>query len=90
MPRSQFVLCPYFSQIGDGICQDENNVDICLYDGGDCGLTEINVTHCSECKCISPDDEFDPCPEGDRIGDGACNLSNNNTVCSFDGGDCSR
>ena len=90
MPRSPFVLCPYYYKIGDGICQDENNVDLCLYDGGDCCLVEVTTTQCTECKCVSEEDEIDPCPLGGKIGDGACNLSNNNTICSFDGGDCSR
>ena len=87
---SPHVLCHHYAQIGDGICQDENNVDLCMYDGGDCCLAELNSAQCTECHCISEEDEFDPCPEGDRISDGACNLSNNKTICSFDGGDCSR
>ena len=53
-------------------------------------FVNVNTTQCTGCKCFSAEDEFDPCPEGDRIGDGGCNLSNNNTVCSYDGGDCSR
>ena len=61
-----------------------------MYDGGDCCLAVVNTTQCTECKCISEEDEFDPCPLGGKIGDGACDLSNNNTICSFDGGDCSR
>ena len=61
-----------------------------MYDGGDCCLPEMNTTQCKICKCISLEKVFDPCPEGDRIGDGTCDLSNNNTICSFDGGDCSR
>ena len=88
--RSPFVLCPYYHEIEDGICQDENNIEICLYDSGDCCLADVDTTQCIECRCISEEDEFDPCPLGGKIGDGACNLSNNNTICSFDGGDCSR
>ena len=67
----------------------ENNIDFCLFDGGDCCL-EVNMTHCKECNCIIAKDEFDPYPEGEKVGDGSCDLRNNNTVCSFDGGDCSR
>ena len=91
MPGIPYIgHCPIYAQIGDGICQDENNIDVCLYDGGDCCFAQVNISQCKECKCISIEDEFDPCPLGDRIGDGACNLSNNNTICSFDGGDCFR
>ena len=91
MPKTSYEgLCPNHVQIGDGFCQDENNIDVCLFDGGDCCLEELETAHCKGCICINAKDHFDPCPEGERIGDGACNLSNNNTVCSFDGGDCSR
>ena len=90
MTQSPHVLCPHHSKIGDGICQDENNIDLCLYDGGDCCLAEMNGTQCKECQCLSQEKVFDPCPKGDRIGDGICDLSNNNTICSFDGGDCSK
>ena len=83
------AICPNYAQIGDGICQDKNNKDVCFYDGGDCCLEELDTTQCNECKCFSKD-EFDPCPDGHKIGDGVCDLSNNKTVCSFDGGDCSR
>ena len=83
-------FCPLYAKIGDGICQDENNVDLCLYDSGDCCLAEVNTTQCTECRCISDKDEFDPCPLGSKIADGSCDLSNNNTICSFDGGDCSQ
>ena len=81
--------CPNYASIGDGICQDDNNVPICLYDNGDCCMKDIDTSQCKECLCHSLN-EFDPCLEGHKIGDGVCDLSNNNTICSFDGGDCSR
>ena len=82
--------CPNYAKIEDGLCQDENNVELCMFDGGDCCLSEVDTTQCSECQCHTEKDDFDPCPDGDKIGDGDCNVSNNNSVCSFDGRDCSR
>ena len=90
VPNVYEGFCPKYAQIGDGICQDENNIDLCLYDGGDCCLSELDTSQCTECSCLSNSTGYDPCPEGHKIGDGTCDLSNNNTVCSFDGGDCSR
>ena len=30
----------------------------------------------------------DPCPNYSKLGNGVCNLENNNAICSYDGGDC--
>ena len=45
---------PIFA-IGDGICDDQNNVPNCDYDGGDCCLsldTIITALYCETCKCL--------------------------------------
>ena len=90
MPKQPYQgHCPQHTLIGDGVCQDENNREICSNDGEDCCLEEVDITQCKECKCYSTD-VLDPCPDGHKIGNGVCDLSNNNTICSFDGGDCSR
>ena len=41
---------------GDGYCNDENNVNSCDYDGGDCCNNNNNIpgTLCSECPCLDP------------------------------------
>ena len=38
--------------IGDGMCDDENNISDCQYDGGDCCLDPINTQYCSVCECL--------------------------------------
>lgn len=87
--RSPYVLCPGYSNIGDGICNDGNNIEVCMYDGGDCCLRDLDKSQCTDCNCITEDD-FDPCPEAERIDDGNCDQMNNNTICSYDGGDCAK
>ena len=44
------------SWIGDGFCDDINNIQGCNYDGGDCceeSEVPINKHFCMECTCIS-------------------------------------
>ena len=38
------------TEIGDGICQDYNNAQLCDYDGGDCCLDEKG-SECCICEC---------------------------------------
>ena len=78
--------------IGDGLCEDENNVPQCDYDGGECcGI--VDKKHCKECKCKDP--SFGPpkrtFPDKcihEWIGDGLCEDENNVPECDYDGGDC--
>ena len=77
------MVCPLYKSIGNGICDEANNIYACLYDGGDCKDTQS----CTNLKCIE-DQSFDPCPEYELIGNGHCNEENYNFICSFDGGDC--
>ena len=54
-------------------------------------MTNLNKTSCSECKCKTEDEVFNPyliCPNYTAIGDGICHDENNNAVCQYDGGDC--
>ena len=38
--------------IGDGMCDDMNNNDPCLFDGGDCCLEVVVTDYCSDCLCL--------------------------------------
>ena len=80
--------------IGNGICEDDNNNEPCHYDGGDCCLTIADTDHsyytdywCIECLCH---ETIDCLVSLDLIGDGICNDESNNADCIFDGGDCCR
>ena len=68
--------------IGDGICDDLNNIRGCNYDGGDCCMTNGNFASCSQCECIVDT------PTNALIANGFCNDITNNAECSYDGGDC--
>ena len=83
------LICPIYTTIGDGVCNDENNTPVCQYDGGDCCLPNVNLTACTECQCIK-DVNFDPCPRHEQIADGQCNEENDNLICSYDEEDCLR
>jgi hypothetical protein len=37
--------------IGDGVCDDRQNVAECKYDGQDCCLTTMNTSFCEDCRC---------------------------------------
>ena len=49
--KSQPRDCPNPFYVGDGICDDENNIPECDYDLGDC-CTDPHQKYCKECKCI--------------------------------------
>ena len=68
-----FDPCPNHHKMGNGICDEENNNKLCLFDGRDCLPSYI----------------FDgQCPKFSQIGDGTCQEENNIEICLFDGGDC--
>jgi len=76
---------------GDGNCDDENNVDTCDYDGGDCCGPDVSKKYCIKCKCKDPN--YKPpkqpdCGNKDYKGDGNCDDNNNKESCEWDGGDC--
>ena len=70
----------------DGYCDDNNNIDICDYDGGDCCGDNVNTSYCYECTCKTGDGEY--CQFPNFVADGFCDDGNNKSVCDFDGGDC--
>jgi hypothetical protein len=37
--------------IGDGVCNDRQNIAECRYDGNDCCLSNKNTTFCEDCAC---------------------------------------
>ena len=39
--------------IGDGYCDDQNNVEGCQFDGGDCCIQPLVTDYCTECECHS-------------------------------------
>ena len=50
-------MCEYPERKGDGVCDDENNIYKCDYDGGDCCFPEQNPNPnwnetCNDCKCL--------------------------------------
>ena len=43
--------CLHHEWIGDGVCDDENNIPECDFDGGDC-CVDTEQQHCKVCECI--------------------------------------
>ncbi|CAM9340740.1 unnamed protein product [Ectocarpus sp. 13 AM-2016] len=90
--------------LGDGICDTSNNIEICGYDGGDCcectcgyDSTDVLDGSCSDFACVDPTAScFDESITVDMfencdvelLGDGYCQESNNNEICDYDFGDC--
>ena len=89
--------------IHNGYCDINNNNEGCLYDGGDCcectRIDDDDGSYSSFSLCVDPTaDCYDPtavtlmsnCSDGDIrvIGDGKCDIENNNENCGYDGGDC--
>ena len=71
--------------VGDGYCNDETNTIHCNFDGGDCCYSCKNEDFCSQCKCLTEneEEEFNP-----LIGNGFCNDETNIPECHHDGLDC--
>ena len=44
--------CAYPSWHADGYCDDVNNNEACLFDGGDCCGSNVNTDWCTECQCL--------------------------------------
>ena len=38
--------------VNDGFCDDMNNIEECIYDGGDCCGVNTNRRFCLNCECI--------------------------------------
>ncbi len=85
------------ASVEDGICNGNNNLELCGFDGGDCCLGYPQC-QCSgdECLCHTTGDNhcgngIADCPEHlDHrwIFDGVCDDDLNIEACSYDGGDC--
>lgn len=60
--------------INNGVCEDENNIEECDFDGKDCVLKN----------------KYSNCTFFDWINDGECDLINNNQECGYDGKDCEK
>ena len=86
--------------MGDGWCDEQNNVEECGYDDGDCcestcqedlayvcGDEPYDCVDPSACENIGNCDEISPCDEPDQA-NGICDEDNNQVVCGYDGGDC--
>ena len=88
--------CEYnqVKRIGNGICEDDVNVEECHYDGGDCCEPDSNINFCDDCLCIKPHDKeteewVSECPWYPWLaGDGNCDDFLNHKGCHYDKGDC--
>jgi len=82
--------------LGDGECDFlETNCEEFNFDGGDCDLVDCLGTHFSEELCIALFDAGCTTGEGSWIGDGGCDVGENDLGLNFnceqwdyDGGDC--
>ena len=45
-------LCAAGELIGNGYCNDEANIAVCEYDGGDCCGPNVNTEFCYQCTCL--------------------------------------
>ena len=91
--------CSFPIYQGDGICDTDNNVAGCDWDGGDCCGPSNDYRYCGDdCECLDctfehPSDECvdmitGSCGVQQFMGDGFCDDDNNNAGCDWDGGDC--
>ena len=61
--------------VGDGFCHDMVNNPGCIYDQGDCCLSNITTNHCTDCECYFLETfaaRYYP-----SLGDGYCNDDTN-------------
>lgn len=71
--------------IGDGICDDLNNIQDCQFDGDDCCDVNSNFNFCYLCECYQEEED------STAIGNGSCVLTNMTrliyfsllSICSF-------
>ena len=90
--------CPFWDITGDGFCDDEANIPECGYDFKDCCQMENDRKICENCFCFVPEDSkasikekhLERCPlyHQHHLGDGSCDLNQNNEDHFFDFGDC--
>ena len=90
-------VCGAKEFVGDGFCDDNNNVAGCAWDNGDCcgysGQAK-QFGYCTACKCLDCTVEsgtgacLGACAKPSWKGDGNCDDDNNNCGCGWDAGDC--
>ena len=80
-------LCRSPQYIGDGYCDDNNNIWLCDWDGGDCCGENVLTNYCVACECLDPK-EITDCENPELKGDNHCDDETNNESCNWDGGDC--
>ena len=51
--KASITGCPQPDSYADGICDDENNNEACFFDGGDCCISDVQTTFCTQCKCLN-------------------------------------
>ena len=87
--------------LGDGMCDSRNNNALCNYDNGDCCVLScvtnryvcgVSGYNCLDTRYISAAPSIAPtlgssCTTA-FLGDGWCDLNNNNALCNYDNGDC--
>ena len=44
-------VCENKDWAGNGYCDDQTNILVCNYDGGDCCGPNVNKQYCTECQC---------------------------------------
>ena len=76
------------SLVRDGFCNDGTNNAGCLFDGGDCCGSCINLDHCTECQCLST--EYEDGILNGLVENNVCNDGINTIECGFDGFDCCK
>ena len=84
--------------VGDGYCDDNNNVAGCDWDEGDCCDPSADKSFCDDCECLDCTYTFNSdecvnqivsvCGAAKYQGDGYCDDANNNAGCDWDLGDC--
>ena len=94
--------CDYIAIVGDDICDDVANTEVCAYDFGDCcSLDNDRISSCQECYCFIDTTIQSTFLQGicqfmtwknllilHELGDGDCHLAYNQEKYDFDLGDC--
>ena len=69
--------CMNSELIGDGICDDLNNIQDCQFDGDDCCDENSNFNFCYLCECYEEEKEYS------AIGNGSSVLNNMTRLIHF-------
>ena len=88
---SLIIGCSNPESMGNRICNDENNIEACFFDGGDCCGSYVFTDYCTVCQCLSDGGlsvANGTCSNQYWVADYFCDDGNNNEGCNYDGGDC--